>query len=246
MAVKEHGVDATQCKSLAFFKSLTLFINLPDEEIMRFADAAQIKNYKKGQMLYSEDEKASFFYIVCDGWLKLFHTTEEGEIVVLAMLTKDNITGKNALFEEGRFTHSALVAEDAEVLAIPLSLLKERLRANNQLALNMISSMVQHQRRHELQLEQHFLYSAPQRIACFLMGLCPTPDQKDGVTLTLPYEKVLIASALGMKGETFSRALNILREETGIHIIGARVTIDSMERLRKFADGCFSPPMCSE
>jgi len=246
MVSKEHGADSTQCKSLAFFKSLTLFINLPDEEILRFTAAAQVKHYKKGQLLYSENEEGSFFYIVCYGWLKLFHTTEDGEIVVLAMLSKDNITGKNALFEEGRFTHSALVVEDAEILAIPLALLKERLRSNNQLALNMISSLVQHQRRHELQLEQHFLYSAPQRIACFLMGLCPTPDQKDGVVLTLPYDKVLIASALGMKGETFSRALNILREETGIHITGSRVTIDSMERLQKFADGCFSPPMCND
>jgi len=246
MALKEHRNDSLQSKSLNFFKSLTLFTNLPDGEVMRFADAAQIKHYKKGQLLYSDNEQASFFYIVCHGWLKLFHTTEDGEIVVLAMLTKDNITGQNALFEEGRFTNSALVVEDAEMLSIPLSLLKEQLRANNQLALNMISSMVQNQRRHELQLEQCFLYSAPQRIARFLLGLCPALEQKDGAILTLPYDKVLIASTLGMKGETFSRALNILREETGIHITGARVTIDSMERLRKFADGCFLPPMSKD
>ena len=112
----------------------------------------------------------------------------------------------------------------------------------------MLTAMVEYQRRHELQLEQYLLYSAPQRIGCFLLGLCPTLEQIDGVVLTLPYDKNLIASTLGMKGATFSRALNILREETGIHIAGTRVTIDSMERLLTFVNGCYShthlPKIC--
>ena len=45
-----------------------------------------------------EGEKADFFYVICTGWLKLFHTTEEGEEVILAMLTKNGITGENSIF----------------------------------------------------------------------------------------------------------------------------------------------------
>ena len=134
------------------------------------------------------------------------------------------------------------MVEDAHILNMPLSLLQEQLSVNNQLLYNMVSYMAQDQRRHEQQLEQYLLYSAPQRIGCFLLGLCPTLEQIDGVILTLPYDKTLIASTLGMKGATFSRALNILREETGIVITGTRVTIDSMERLLQFVNGCYSHP----
>ncbi len=239
-AIKEQDVGSKQCKSLAFFKSLILFTNIADKEISLFIDAAQVKSYKKGKILYLEGEQADFFYIICNGWLKLFHITEEGEEVSLAMLTKNNITGENAIFEQGRFTSSALVAEDAQIVSIPLSLLKEQIRMNNHLAFNMLTTMVQYQRRHELQLEQYLLYSAPQRIGCFLLGLCPVLEQIDGVVLNLPYDKALIASTLGMKGATFSRALNILREETGIDIRGTRVIIDSMDRLLKFVNGCYS------
>ncbi len=156
------------------------------------------------------------------------------------MLTQDSTTGESSLFEEGQFTRSAQVAEETTIISIPYMLIKEQLKINNQLALNMLRSMVQYQRRHELQLEQYLLYSAPQRIGCFLLGLCPTLEQKDGVILNLPYDKTLIASNLGMKGATFSRALNILREETGIAIAGTRVTIESMSKLKKFVDGCYS------
>jgi CRP-like cAMP-binding protein len=242
MVIKKPEANSMPNKSLAFFKNLTLFTDMPDAEVARFADTAQIKNYKKGKLLCLEGEQAEFFYIICNGWLKLFHTTEEGEEVILAMLTRDSVIGDNAIFEDGRFTSSAQVAEDAQIISVPLALLKEQLHVNNQLALNMLTSMVQYQRQHELQLKQYLLYSAPQRIGCFLLGLCPVLEQKDGVVLNLPYDKTLIASTLGMKGATFSRALNILREETGIQIVGALVTIDSMERLLKFVNGCYSHP----
>jgi len=241
-ATKDRKVESRQCTSLGFFKDLTLFADMAEADVARFINAAQIKSYKKGTSLYQEGEQADFFYIICNGWLKLFHTTEEGEEVSLAMLTKNSVTGENAIFEKGCFTSSAVVVEDAQILSVPLTLLKDQLRANNQLAFNMLTSMVQYQRRHELQLEQYLLYSAPQRIGCFLLGLCPKLEQIDGVILNLPYDKTLIASTLGMKGATFSRALNILREETGIHITGTRVTIDSMERLLKFVNGCYSHP----
>ena len=118
--------------------------------------------------------------------------------------------------------------------------MKEQLRANTQLAINMLTSLVKCQRQHALRLEQYFLHSAPKRIGCFLLGLCAALEQKDGVVITLPYDKALIASILGMKGATFSRALNILREETGIQISGTRITIESMDRLLRFVDGCYS------
>lgn len=239
-AIKERKIDSRHCISPAFFQKIPLFAKLPAEDVAHFADAARVKSYKKGQMLYLEGDQANAFYIVCSGWLKLFHTTEEGEEVVIAMLTKNGVTGESALFEQGRYASNAQVAEAAQIVSIPLSLLKEQLSINNKLAFNMLTSMMQYRRIYELQLEQYLLYSAPQRIGCFLLGLCPVLDQKDGMMLDLPYDKTLIASMLGMKGATFSRALNILREETGIQIAGTRVTIDSMERLLTFVNGCYS------
>lgn len=238
MAVtKEQKIDLGRCNSRAFFKELTLFADLPDEEVGRFSDASQLKFYKKGKHLYREGEQAYSFYIICTGWLRLFHTTEEGEELNLAVVTRKSTAGESAIFEQGFFASSAQVVEDAQILSVPLALLKEQIRLSNHLAFNMLTSMAQYQRRHELQLEQYFLYSAPQRIGCFLLGLCPVLEQIDGVKLDLPYDKALIASILGMKGATFSRALNILREETGIRIIGTSIIIDSMERLLKFVNG---------
>jgi CRP-like cAMP-binding protein len=222
-----------------FLRDLPLFADLSDKEAQPFVDAAQLKSYKKGQYLYMQGEEARYFYVMYSGWLKLLHMTEDGEEMVIAMLTKNHVTGESSIFEKGNFASTAQIVEDAQVLSIPITLLKEQMQVSNQLALNMLTSMIQYQRQHEMQVEQFLLYSAPQRVGCFILGLCPVQEQIDGVEIELPYDKTLIANTLGMKGPTFSRALNILRDETGTRISGSRVTVDSMKRLLKFVDGCY-------
>ena len=225
-ATSVQKADMRQYDSLALFKSLTLFADIPAEDIKRFTDAAHVKNYKKDKLIFTEDEKADYFYIILSGWIRLFHTTEEGEEINLAILTGNSIVGESAIFEQGRHTSSAQVAEAAQVLCIPLNLLKEYLLVSQKMAFNMLTIMTKYQRLHALQLELYHLYTAPQRIGCFLLGLCPPLDQIDGVKINLPYDKALIASTLGMKGATFSRALNILRKETGLELHGTHVKID--------------------
>ena len=242
MAINEkHICVSKKCTSCDLLKELALFTKLSDKEVARFAEAAQLMSYKKGQYLYMEGEQANYFYVMCSGWIKLLHVTEDGEETVIAMLTKNDITGESAFFEQGNFASTAQIVEDAQILSIPIALLKEQMGVNTQLAMNMLTSMIQYQRRHEMQLEQFLLYSAPQRVGCFILGLCPVQEQKDGVVLDLPYDKSLIANTLGITGPTFSRALNMLRDETGTRISGTRVTIESMKKLLKFVDGCYLP-----
>ena len=99
----------SQAKYIAYLKSISLFANMPDDELERYVNITQIKAYKKGQLLYLEGDKADYFYIICEGWLRLFHTTEDGIEVSLGMLTVGNTTGENSVFEKGHYSSTAMV-----------------------------------------------------------------------------------------------------------------------------------------
>ena len=114
--------------------------------------------------------------------------------------------------------------------------MKEQIRLNPTLALSMLSSMSRHHRRHYGEIALNAMQTAPQRVGCFLLRLCPA-NQKKNVILQLPYDKTLIAYTLGMKGATLSRALNILRLKTGIRINGGNVEIDSVAKLAQYVYG---------
>jgi len=217
-------------------KNASLFSNLADKEVACFNDATLARSYKKGQILYLQEEPAKFFYVICGGWVKLFHTTQEGEEIVVDMLTAGDIVGESSIFEQGCHTSSAQIIEDSHLLSIPTDLLKEQIRQNPVLALGMLSSMSSHHRRHYSEIALNAMQSAPQRVGCFLLRLSP-PGKKKDVVLHLPYDKTLIAYTLGMKGATFSRSLNILRQKTGLRLKGSRVEIDSVERLAQFVYG---------
>jgi len=223
-------------QSLDCLRGASLFSNLADKEIACFQEAAQIRSYEKGKILYLQEESVDFFYVICSGWIKLFHTTQEGDEVVVDMLTTGHMVGESAIFEHGRHTSSAQVVEDVQLVSIPSKLLKEQVHLNPKLALGLLSLMSHHHRRHYDEIALNIMQTAPQRVGGFLLRLCPARSN-NGAVIHLPYDKTLIASNLGMKSATFSRALNILRQKTGIRISGTRVEIDSVQRLVKFVFG---------
>jgi CRP/FNR family transcriptional regulator, dissimilatory nitrate respiration regulator len=223
-------------QSLGCLRGASLFSGLSDDDIACFQDAAQSRSYRKGKVLYLQDELAESFYVICGGWIKLFHTMPEGEEIIIDMLTTGHMVGESAIFEHGRHTSSAQVIEDVQLLSIPAHILKEQIRLSPTLALSMLSSMSRHHRRHYSAIALNAMQSAPQRIGCFLLRLCPQ-DKKKSASFHLPYDKTLIAETLGMKSATFSRALNILRQKAGIHINRTCVEIDSVAQLTKFVYG---------
>lgn len=73
----------------------------------------------------------------------------------------------------------------------------------------------------------------PQRVGCFILKLCDSKNHNN-VELALPYDKMLIASYLGMKRETFSRTLNDLKL-IGVTVNGNILSIKDLTRLVNFS-----------
>lgn len=84
----------------------------------------------------------------------------------------------------------------------------------------------------ELQLEHASTMNAPQRLGCFILRL--TNNTKTSFKITLPYDKNLIAAYLGMKGETFSRALSELKP-LGVSVKGKTLLINDIHKLINFS-----------
>ena len=226
-------------QSLACLKSAQIFSTLSDKDLACFQEAAQLRAYKKGKILYLEEDPAKFFYIIKCGWIKLSHVLPEGLEVVVDMLTMSQTVGTGTVFEHGRHTSNAQVIEDAELLCLPLSLLKDQLLLNAKLALNMLAFIYRLHRHTCTDIALNSKRRVPQRIGNFLLKLCPN-DKKNDVVFYLPYDKTIIANSLGMTRGSFSRALNILEDKTSVHVAGARVEITSVVKLERFVYGPLS------
>ena len=137
------------------------------------------------------------------------------------------------MFLGGRYPVNAEVVTAARLLRIDGEMLRRRIREQPDLALSMLASASYHLKALVEQIEQIKLMSASQRIADFLVRLCPV--REGGCTIELPYEKTLIANRLGMKPESLSRAISKLRP-LGVSVDREHVSIVDVNLLVRFIE----------
>jgi CRP-like cAMP-binding protein len=127
-----------------------------------------------------------------------------------------------------RFPVSAFAAEDTRLCVIDRAGFESKLRDSPELALGMLAAVSTHLHHLIGQVEQLKTQNGRQRLAGFLLAQC---GRRDGpCRIKLPYDKMLIASRLGMTPESFSRALSRLRTD-GVSVEGDEILVDDPIRL---------------
>ncbi len=218
---------------LKCLRDVSMFANLSDEDLSEFLAVAEVRLCKKGTMLFFEKDIGDSFFVICSGWVKLSHELPEGKEAIIDMRCSGYVVGADSVFEQGEYTSNAQIAEDAQVIVIPLAVLKDKLESNPALALGMLSFLTRHHMRQKSEAAFNSALCAPQRIASFMLRLCPD-DKKQNVVFQLPYDKTLIANTLGMTRGSFSRALGELKKEPFLRITDATVELDSVEQLKDY------------
>lgn len=231
---------------LDIIKAHPLFKNCSTAFFDKIAASAHLKSYDKGQILFLSGDEAERFYIIKKGWVKLFRETLDGSQAIVDIFTTGHIFAETSIFEDDVYPYSAEVVESCALVSIPLEILKQEIENNSKVAYDMLSSMARYRRQQEQEIEHMSLQNAPQRIGCFLLRLADQ-NAEGKIKIQLPYDKMLVASRLGMQPETFSRALKKLREQTNIEVNGATVEMENLEQLADYScAACSSTFPCKD
>ncbi len=139
---------------------------------------------------------------------------------------------KSAAFTGHPYLHTAEAVSDARVIRVPAQHIVQCIRSTPEFAQAMIAAMAQHMSHLVQQVEQLKAKLGVQRLAEFLISLCPNGEET--CTIALPYDKTLIAGRLGLKPESLSRAFAKLRS-VGVHVHAGHVEVRNPDRLRQLA-----------
>lgn len=214
-------------------RAVSLFAPLSAEVVQAVVGNRSSRAYEKGAIVFHQGEVASAFFLILEGWVKIYRTTPDGLEVVLHVLRRGETFAETAIFGGGRYPTSAETVSSARLLRIDGESFRTQVCERPELALSMLASSSSQLDRLTEQIEQIKVRSAPQRIAAFLIRL--TPVREGPVELELPFEKALIANRLGMKPESFSRALGKLKAQ-GIAVARETVRIADIARLLAFVE----------
>ena len=212
----------------ALLESIPLVCGLPDTLVSRLAKEQVPLRLEKGTVLFQQGQTETDVHVVLSGWIKLFRTGETGTETIIRIAGAGDVLGEaDLLLGEGRQTCAETITH-ARVLSLDGQKLASQMRRDPVLGLRMAASLsvqVQYLTKH---LENIKLFDAPQRTARFLLDLCP--EQTGACSISLPYEKAVIAEWLGMKPASFSRALARLRG-FGVTVDRESILISDTKRL---------------
>jgi CRP-like cAMP-binding protein len=214
-------------------RSTPLFGTIPREIVEHVLDGLGPRAFDKGVLLFEQGAPAEHFYVIIDGWVKIYRTTTEGEETVVSVFRRGETFAEAALFMGGRYPVSAETVTQCRMLRINGAKLRRAIHDNPDLALSMLASSSYHLKALVEQIEQMKRLSGPQRLAEFLLRLCPA--RAGHCVVHLPFEKSLIAGRLGMKPESLSRALSKLRP-LGISVDRESINIDDIGRVALFIE----------
>ncbi|ABD86578.1 Crp/Fnr family transcriptional regulator [Rhodopseudomonas palustris] len=226
MASKLTGGD------LQIITRIAVFRGLKAETVAHMIAPATAIIVRAREPIVPQDEPATAFFIVIDGWVKLFRSNVAGDESVIEIMTKGGSFAEAAALTGSRYLATAEAVTEARVARIPADHLVRCIRHNPDISVPMIASICQQMHYLVQRVEQLKAQSGVQRLAEFLASLALT--EQGACRLVLPYDKTLIAGELGLTPESLSRAFAKLRS-IGVTVVASQVAVRDVARLRKLA-----------
>lgn len=202
--------------------------------VERLIAPATVVTVEQGDTVFRQGELATAFFIVLEGWVKLYRITPAGDEAVIYIFANGDSFAEAVAFTGRPYPATAEAVSAARIVRIPADHVVKCIRAMPDIALAMIASTSTHLHQLVQQVEQLKMQSGVQRVAEFLAALC---DRDSGsCTIALPYDKMLIAARLGIKPESLSRSLAKLRS-FGVEVHAHHVIVHDVEKLQGIVSG---------
>jgi len=118
-----------ESESTDFLKSVYLFHDLDEDQLLWLAENMQKKVFIVGDEIFAQGDKAESFYIIKSGSVSVekWATDDEQHITTIGAGT---ILGEMAFLEGGERSASAKAHENVELLIIPFDLLEEKINSD--------------------------------------------------------------------------------------------------------------------
>jgi CRP/FNR family transcriptional regulator len=214
---------------------IPLFKGLPHGQIEKLVRIAIDKKYRKGQTLFLEGSKATGFYTITSGRIKVFKVSLEGKEQILHIFGKGEFFGEVPMFAGGNYPAHAETLEASRVLFFPRDSFIDLLTREPSLALNMLGILSQRLRRFTQLIEDLSLREVPGRLAAYFLYL--SNRRKDSDSFELDITKAQLASFLGTIPETLSRILSRMSQQQLIKVEGRKIIVFDRTALESLAAG---------
>ncbi|CAN5486084.1 cAMP-activated global transcriptional regulator CRP [soil metagenome] len=217
--------------------STDLFKNLDPPVLDHLARSVTFRNYRRGHLIFAQGEPGDSLFVISEGLVKVFVTSEEGEDMVLVTLRPPETFGELALIDGGLRSASAEALEPTTTLTLSRGTLIELLQGHPTLAQALLSSLGGLVRRLTEQAADLVFLDLHGRVAKLLLTLAEERGRHEGqeVLLDLQVTQGDLAAMVGGSRQSVNHILHAFQRRGYLEIEGRRIALKDLRALAKRA-----------
>lgn len=222
-------------RTAALLGQTELFSEVAEDALRKVADKALVRTYKKGQLVFSEADAGDALFVVVEGLLKVFLTSEEGEELVLVTLRPPDVFGELALLDGGPRSASVEALEGSTLIALRRTDFLEVIREDPVMTETLLRSLGRLVRRLTQQASDLIFLDLHGRVAKLLLRFAgeAVGAANDGpVVLDLNLTQTDIASMVGGSRQSVNKVLRAFERKGYVELQGRKILVQRPDLLR--------------
>ncbi|MGN0224188.1 MAG: Crp/Fnr family transcriptional regulator [Muribaculaceae bacterium] len=209
---------------------------LSGEEKRLIVDNFNIQTFKKNQFIYAEGDEPEYLWCLLKGKVKKSKEGVGGRVQILRLIRPVQYFGYRAYFANEPYVSSASAFEPSTLGALPLTLVKEMIDRNRDLAWFFIRELSRNLGGSDTRIVNLTQKHIRGRLAEALIVLCENYGlEDDGSTLKIYMAREDLANLSNMTTANAIRTLSAFVSEKLIVVDGRRIRILNEPQLRKIS-----------
>ncbi|MBG0791607.1 MAG: Crp/Fnr family transcriptional regulator [Desulfovibrionaceae bacterium] len=210
-------MNATELKTR--IRSFPIFSTLDEDQLDRVVNHAEILDFPKKALFFSEDKSAQGLHVLLQGRVKLFKISEDGKEQTIFVFGPGEPFCLCSSFSDGRLPANLGALEDSRVLYITPGELAALVREDPTVHLTMMRVMARRLKEAMDMIDSLALKQVPSRLMAYFESRA-----EDGVVeLDLSYRE--LSKIIGITPEALSRTLKRMAEEGTVDVDGNTVRL---------------------
>lgn len=209
-----------------------MFASLEPEVRQRVIAAAVPRAYRKGQLLFVENDPGESLIVLRRGSVAVFRTAPTGERAVLSVVRPPHTLGEVSLLDGSPRSLSAQAIEDCSALALSRSAFLELVHSNPRILDAVMRSLGALVRRLTEQTADHVFLDLPGRVAKTLVRLA---GDNQAPMITIELNQSQLAEMAGGSRQSVNQAIGSFATRGWLRTEGRRIVVTDLAALRRRA-----------
>lgn len=191
-------------------QDLPLFEHLAENELAALAARATLKRVPQGEAVIEQGAKATTFYLLLHGRLKVSQVTPDGQQVMVRVVHPGDLFGFAKALSRADYPGTARAAVDSVVVAWPMTDWERFVEVNPQLAINAMRTIGARLDEAHTRLREMSTQEVERRVAHAVLRLVERAGRREagGLRIDFPISRQDIAEMTGTTLHTVSRILS--------------------------------------